>query len=296
VGDRCFQSLDDAKAIVRQQPTLVLSAAPHGVSATLLDDLIAVAEHAQQPIKVVDISADYRFKSADEYASVYHHPHPAPQRLKQFTCGLPEHLPSNPHTPFIAHPGCFATAMLLSIWPLLHHNITAPEFYLSGVTGSTGSGRKATEGTHHPRRHSDLYAYGALSHRHSPEVAQLLAQTTGIRPTLHFVPHSGPFARGIHMTVQAKLAEPTSREALLSCFQSAYAAAPFVRVTSPRLKDVVGSNYAQLSVETDGQSVAVTCVIDNLVKGAAGGAIQWANRLMGYEQTAGLQTVALGYT
>jgi N-acetyl-gamma-glutamyl-phosphate reductase common form len=298
VGEQCFHSLEDAKQRLATGSSLILSAAPHGVSAALLDELIRVAERAQQPLKVVDISADYRFKDAAQYANVYGHAHGAAHRLGDFVCGLPEHLTTSPNTAYVAHPGCFATAMLLSIWPLLRNSLTEDEFFLSGVTGSTGSGRKPSDGTHHPKRHSDLYAYNALAHRHSPEVAQLCQHLTGTLPTLHFVPHSGPFARGIHMTVQAKLRQDCDQRAVLNCFEEAYAHSAFVRVvkTPPRLKDVVGSNYAEIAVSTDGRSVAVTTVIDNLVKGAAGGAIQWANRLLGFAENAGLTAPSLGYT
>lgn len=297
VKDARFKSIDDAKHLVSEAPSLIVAAAPHLVSAELIDSLLEHAYKANQETKVVDLSADYRLSDAELYATVYGHAHPTPARLAQFCCGLPEQIAHTPQA-LVAHPGCFATSMLLSIWPLLTHSLTQPEFYCSGVTGSTGSGRKLSEGTHHPKRHSDLYSYNALHHRHSPEVALLLNEATGRYPKLHFVPHSGPFARGIHMTVQANLTNTISRDELLAVFRAAYAQAPFVDVIdeAPRLKDVVGTNYAHLSVQTDGEAVCVTAVIDNLIKGAAGGGVQWANRLYGLEATSGLTQAALGYT
>src|SRR6202041_649848 len=121
----------------------------------------------------------------------------------------PEHLPAAP-TPHISHPGCFAAASLLASVPLLALGLTEPELFLAGVTGSTGSGRKPTESTHHPLRHGDLYSYGALAHRHAPEIAACAKQASGVEAEINFVPHSGPFARGIHVTVQAGLKKALS--------------------------------------------------------------------------------------
>jgi N-acetyl-gamma-glutamyl-phosphate reductase len=129
-------------------------------------------------------------------------------------------------------------------------------------------------------------------------VEGIVAKLTGVRPHLAFVPHSGPFARGIHLTAQARLARPMKTAEVLAAFRDCYAGQPFVRVLdeAPRVKDVATSNYAHLSAAADGQSVAVMVAIDNLTKGAAGGAVQWMNRLCGYEQTAGLLATAPGWT
>ncbi len=125
---------------------------------------------------------------------------------------MPEHLNAL-HTPHVAHPGCFATAILLASVPLLSLGLESPRLFVTGITGSTGSGRQPTAGTHHPQRHSDLYAYNALAHRHTPEVTALARAATGVEAEFNFVPHSGPFARGIHVTVQAVAREPlTSHE------------------------------------------------------------------------------------
>jgi N-acetyl-gamma-glutamyl-phosphate reductase len=296
--DTTYLSLEAVEQLIASTPDLaVLSAAPHGVSAGLLDRLIGVAERAGTRLRLVDISADYRFAQADAYAQVYKHPHAASARLAQFTCAVPEHL-STLTTPYVAHPGCFATAMLLAIVPLVKLGLVDKHLYVSGVTGSTGSGRSPVEGTHHPRRHSDLYSYGALAHRHAPEVTGIVRQLTGQDIALHFVPHSGPFARGIHATTQARLVRPMSGADVRSALSEFYAGQPFVRVLAeaPRMKDIVGSNYAHLSASTDGDSLAIMSVVDNLTKGAAGGAVQWLNRLYGWDQTLGLTAPASGWT
>jgi N-acetyl-gamma-glutamyl-phosphate reductase common form len=277
--------------------TAVFSAAPHGVSASLIDRLLVAAEQAGTTARVVDISADFRYGTADAYEAVYKHAHGAPARIEQFTCAVPEHLNAL-HTPHVAHPGCFATAALLASVPLLALGLVEPRLFLSGITGSTGSGRQPTAGTHHPQRHSDLYAYNALSHRHAPEVAALAHAASGVSADFAFVPHSGPFARGIHMTVQAVAAEPINSHELVHALREYYDQSVFVRVSGemPRLKDVVSSNFAEMSAVTNGRTVAVTCAIDNLTKGAAGGAVQWMNRMFRHEETAGLMTPAPGWT
>lgn len=298
LGDVRFKSEEQIGELIATLPRSgVLSAAPHGVSAALIDRLIARSEAAGTDTRVVDISADYRYRSAAEYAAVYHHEHGAPARLGEFTCAVPEHLAEAP-TRHVAHPGCFATATLLAAVPLLATGLVAPTLFVSGITGSTGSGRKPVEGTHHPTRHSDLYSYNALIHRHIPEITACAAAATGISADFAFVPHSGPFARGIHVTVQATLALAVDTAAVLQALREFYANRPLVRVLdrAPRVKDVVTSNYAHLSAAANGRTVAVMCVIDNLNKGAAGGAMQWMNRLLGLDEAAGLTAPAPGWT
>jgi N-acetyl-gamma-glutamyl-phosphate reductase common form len=293
-----YLSLDAIEQLVAETADLaILAAAPHGVSAALIDRLLGVADAAGTRPRVVDISADYRFANADAYKAVYKHDHGAPHRLSDFTCAVPEHV-THWTTPHVAHPGCFATAMLLALVPLIALDLVDPDVFVAGVTGSTGSGRNPVDGTHHPRRHSDLYSYGALAHRHAPEVMGIVERLTGRRARLHFVPHSGPFARGIHATTQARLVQPMSSEAVREALSSFYADQPFVRVLreAPRIKDIVASNFAHLHAVADGQSVAVMSVLDNLTKGAAGGAVQWLNRLYGWDQTLGLSTPAPGWT
>ncbi|MBS0375873.1 MAG: N-acetyl-gamma-glutamyl-phosphate reductase [Proteobacteria bacterium] len=296
--DATFVDADAAVRVVAEAAdSAVLAAAPHGVSAALLDRLLGAADAAGTRPRVVDISADFRFADPAAYARVYGHTHGAPARLRQFTCALPEHLAVLP-TPHVAHPGCFATAMLLALVPLLKLGLVEPVFYVSAVTGSTGSGRSPVDGTHHPRRHSDLHAYNPLGHRHAPEVLAVAEALTGRRAELQFVPHSGPFARGIHATIQARLARPVPAAEVREALAAFYAGQPFVRVLAepPRLKDVVTSNYAQLSATTSGSSLAVMSVIDNLTKGAAGGAVQWLNRMLGLDPATGLTAPAPGWT
>lgn len=297
-GDLRYDSIEQVKDLVAGLPqSAVLAAAPHGVSHRLLDSLLARAESAGTRPAVVDISADFRFADLREYERVYKHAHGAPARAKDFTCAVPEHLDRSP-TPHVAHPGCFSTATLLASVPLLALDLVEPQIYVSAVTGSTGAGRSPIPGTHHPERHSDLYAYSALTHRHAAEITALATAAAGRECRFAFVPHSGPFARGIHATVQAKLKRPLDTAAAIATLRNFYAGRPFVRVLDepPRIKDVVTSNYAHLSAVADGHTIVVMSVVDNLVKGAAGGAMQWMNRLLGFDETEGLTTPAPGWT
>ena len=297
-ADESFKSQAEIEALMQREPApALLAAAPHGVSAALIDRLLTVAEQAGHTPRVVDISADFRFASATAYEAVYRHPHGAPGRIAQFSCAVPEHLQTL-KTRHVAHPGCLATATLLAAVPLLALDLIEPQLFVAATTGSTGSGRKPSPGTHHPVRHSDLYAYNALAHRHAPEIAACAQQATGVAAAVAFVPHSGPFARGIHATIQAVLKRPLDSAALTAQLRAYYAHAPFVQLSEqpPRVKDVVASNYARLSVASDGRTVAVMSVIDNLTKGAAGGAVQWLNRLYGLTEDTGLSAPAAGWT
>ncbi len=293
-----FAAVPEVEAVLRSKPKSALfCAAPHGVAAAVVDRLLQTAAAAGSEVHCVDISADFRYASAAAYEAVYRQAHGAPQRIKEFTCAVPEHLKKSP-TAHIAHPGCFATAALLASVPLLAGGMTDTRLFVTGITGSTGSGRKYGEGTHHPLRHGDLYSYNALSHRHAPEFTACAKAATGIDAEFNFVPHSGSYARGIHVTVQASLKKPLSREAALDALTSFYAGCPFVRVgeAPPRIKNVAASNYAHLSAATNGTTIAVVAAIDNLTKGAAGGAVQWMNRLLSYDETAGLTAPAPGWT
>lgn len=297
-GDTKFSSQDEVERLLAELPrSAVFGAAPHGVSHKLIDSLLKRAESAGTKPRVVDISADYRFSSAQAYEAVYKHAHGAPDRIRDFTCALPEHL-KKLETPHVAHPGCFATSALLTSVPLLSLGLAEPTLFLSGVTGSTGSGRKPVDGTHHPVRHSDLYSYNALAHRHAPEVAACAKAVSGVEAEFAFVPHSGPFARGIHMTLQARLKVSLDTKAAIAALREFYANSPFVRVTdgAPRVKEIVASNYAHLSAAVSGKTIAVMCTVDNLNKGAAGGAVQWMNRIYGLPETAGLTAPAPGWT
>ena len=285
-----------------------LCAAPHGASAPLIDGLLDAAERAGVRLRVIDLSADFRFASAAEYEAVYGHPHGAPARLAGFHRGLPEHAAvqgvrrgaAGWEVEHVGHPGCFPTAVLMAAVPLLRLGLVEPCLHVVAVTGSTGAGRTPGPTTHHPARRSNLFAYNPLVHRHEPEMRALAAAACGVEATgveIHFVPQAGPFARGIYATVQARLRRPLAAEEVAAALAGFYAGAPFVEVGAepPRLQDVVGTNRCRLAVATRGDRLVAFSALDNLVKGAAGGAVQWLNAMLGLPATMGLNQPGLGW-
>jgi N-acetyl-gamma-glutamyl-phosphate reductase len=285
-----------ARLIGERETSAVLCAAPHGAAAPLLDEALSAAERAGTALKVVDVSADFRFADGDSYQAVYKHAHGAPDRLGDFRCAVPEHLAETP-AGHVGHPGCFVTATLLAAVPLLKLGLVEPRLSVVAVTGSTGAGRKPTDTTHHPARRSNLFAYSPLTHRHEPEMRALAAAASGVAAEIFFTPQSGPFARGIYATLQGRLLRPMETEEVRRALAGFYAGAPFVDVLAdpPRLQDVVGTNRARLSAAVSGDHLVVFSAIDNLVKGAAGGAIQWMNRLLGFPETSGLMGPGVGW-
>jgi len=286
-----FDAIDDGASLA------LFSSAPHGASAAIIKSALTVAATKNLDVHVVDSSADFRYSMQQDFESVYAIEHGAPDLLEHFQCGLPEQVVDT-NVRHIGHPGCFATASLLAAVPLFACDLAEPEVFISGVTGSTGSGHQPTAGTHHPERHSNMYAYKPLTHRHAPEIESLISNASAQQVDVHFVPHSGPFARGIYVTLQAKLKGDSSEEDVREAFRDYYNASPFVHVVDgiPRLKDVVASNYCHIGLSTRGRQIVVMSAIDNLVKGAAGGAMQWMNRLWALPETSGLTATAPAWT
>jgi N-acetyl-gamma-glutamyl-phosphate reductase common form len=291
--------------LVRSVPRLaVFSALPHGEAAARLDALLHATEAAGCLARVVDLSADFRHRDPDRYAAIYGEPHAAPGRLPEFVCVLPEHAEEDPPA-HVAHPGCFTTAVTLALVPLLRAGLIEPRATVVAVTGSTGSGATPTPTTHHPERRSDLFAYAPAGHRHEPEMRALAAAAAGgPEPTIHFVPQSGPFARGIHATVSAPLTRRAEAEEVRAAVARFYGdggnggnRGSFLRVlpTPPRLQSVVGTNRCDLAFATRDDTLLAFVALDNLVKGAAGGGVQWMNRLWSLPQETGLALPGLGW-
>ncbi len=275
----------------------ILAATPHGATASLLDRVLTQAEDAGAIVRAVDLSADFRFADIARYEAIYGQPHGAPSRSAQFTCAVPEHLPGPPAL-HATQPGCYTTAVTMAAWPFFRAGLVDDDVFASAITGSSGSGRTPSEGTHHPQRNGDLRAYGWLGHRHEPEMAMLLgAARDGVEPDVAFVPHSGPFVRGIHATVRLTLKQPATAAEMADVVAQAYRDAPFVHVSTipPRLAEVVGTNRCGLGVAARGRTLVVASVIDNLIKGAAGGGIQWMNRQFGLPDTCGLEAGGPGW-
>ncbi len=292
-----FASLGDLDRLLAAAPRAALvSAAPHGASAPAVAAALAAAAAAGCALDVVDLSADFRFADPAAYARVYGQPHAAPGLLASFARGVPEHLGVSAASCF-AHPGCFATAVLLALVPLLASGRIEPDVAVTAITGSTGSGRSPSAATHHPERRSTVVAYAPLAHRHEPEIVALAREATGVEPDLALVPQSGPHARGIYATLHARLARLGSAEEIAAEVAAFYVDSPFVSagIAPPRLVDVAGSNRATIGVAARGARLAIFCALDNLAKGAAGGGLQWLNRRFGFPATAGLAAPGPGW-
>jgi N-acetyl-gamma-glutamyl-phosphate reductase common form len=258
----------------------------HGEAEGIIDEIIAA-----RPGIVCDLSADFRVRDR-----ALHERHYGPRRAiaaDLFVYALADVLGPELHrAEALAVPGCFATAAQLALWPLAR---LAPEGtpVLFAVTGSSGAGAKLKPTTHHPLRAHDLFAYASLGHRHEVEIEEQWRRWTGRDEAPRLAAHAGPFVRGIYVTLHAR-----SRRAAEArdVYRDAYAGRRFVRVLDepPHLARVLGTNRADLHVASDGATgeIQVSVAIDNLIKGAAGQAIQAVNLAAGFGEAAGLPATA----
>ncbi len=270
---------------------VVFLALEHGESSRQAAEIFAAG-----PGLVVDLAADFRVKDAALYERHYGR-HEAPAFRGRFVYGLADICGEALRgTTAIASPGCFATAAALALYPLARHSPDAAPA-LFAITGSSGAGVSPKPTTHHPARAHNVFAYGVLGHRHDAEIVEQWRGWSGhgmnhAEPRL--IVHAGPFVRGIYLTLHTRLgAAGEPRE----WYESAYAGRPFVRLTAgpPELTHVVGTNDALLhpAVSADGTELQVSVAIDNLVKGAAGQAVQSMNLALGLDETAGLRLAGI---
>jgi len=280
-------------------PSAVVLALPHGESASVWARIRKHLGARAKELYVVDLAADFRLRDPARYEQAYGAPHPDPEQLPGFVYGLPEFgRDAIRSARRVAAPGCFATALQLAALPAARAGIldASRPWIFHGVTGSSGSGNAPKPGTHHPHRHGNMWAYALEGHRHEAELAQSL-EGLGIEASLHFTPHSGPFARGIHLTASLPLAHVIGAHVVREHFEQAFEGAPFVEVMSegvPDIRHVAGSNKAMLAVSVRGQVLTVLCTLDNLVKGGAGQALQCLNLMLGLPETLGLPRTGLG--
>ena len=270
----------------------------HGESSRVAGEVFEAG-----PGLVVDLAADFRVRDPRLYERFYG-PHTAPELVHRFTYGLADVAGCKLHgATAIAAPGCFATAAQLALYPLARAGLdVTPSLF--AVTGSSGAGVQPRPTTHHPMRAHNLFAYSVLGHRHEAEVLQSWREWVG-RPdaTARLLTHSGPFVRGIYLTLHAFV--PKGMEVLdgepgtvaTGWYREAYQNRPFVRVLDqpPELTHAVGTNYALIhAVESEGgDEIQVTVAIDNLVKGAGGQAIQAMNLSLGLDERAGLTAAGI---
>lgn len=262
---------------------------PHGASQQIVPDLLDAGTGA----RIVDLAADFRLRDAAAYEQWYGEPHQAPEHLAHFAYGLPELCRDTfDDAAAIAAPGCYPTAAALALAPLVRAGaIETDGVIVDAASGVSGAGRPAKPHTSFCAVDEDFTAYGLLDHRHTPEIEQ--ASGAGVL----FTPHLAPMNRGILATCYARPIGDAGTGDLLALLAETYAGEPFVTVSeaSPSTKATLGSNSAHLTVRHDPRTgwIVALCAIDNLGKGAAGQAVQCANRLCGLAETTGLSTVGV---
>ncbi len=265
---------------------VVFAAVPHKVAMKFVPTLL------QGNAKVVDLSADYRFDDVRVYER-YYVQHESPELKGVY--GLPEiHKDEIKRARLVANPGCFPTAAVLSLAPLVKYRlIDLKHIVVDAKTGTSGAGAVPSETTHHPLIGSNVRAYAATSHRHSPEMDQELGKLARKQVKVHFTPHLIPIVRGILSTAHVFLKKRMNKDEILNLYRDFYAHEPFVRVVEglPEINFVVGSNYCDIGIEvdSDGERAVVVSAIDNLTKGASGQAVQNMNLMFGIDETEGLK-------
>ena len=283
------------KAAQIQPCDVLVLALPHGNAAKRIADYEAVAD------TIIDLSADFRIKNLEHYRKYYEEDHPAPEKLGDWVYGNPElHREELRGAKRIACAGCFATSVILALYPLLKQGVPLPkDITVTGLVGSSAAGASPSEASHHPERDGSLRVYKATGHRHAAEVEQELPGNFPI----HLTAISTPRVRGILTTAQLYIPDGYSERDVWGAFREVYADEPFIRIVKvrqgihrypdPKLLD--GTNFCDIGFETDQETgrVVVMSAIDNLVKGTAGHAMQSLNIAQGWDETLGLEFVGL---
>lgn len=291
-GERELVAYDPDR--VAEAADVVFLCLPHGAAAEKADELL------ERDRVVIDLSADFRLRDAATYAQWYGD-HPCPERLDEAVYGLPERYRDElRRAQLVASPGCYPTATLLAVLPLLEAQLVGPAGIIADCkSGVTGAGRSPKVHTLLAEVGESVSAYGVGHHRHSPEIAQELARAAGHDVPLTFTPHLMPMARGILATVYIDVPEELDDEALRELYQDRYRDEPFVELLPqgelPATGHVRGSNRCVVQVvrHPESRKVIALCAIDNLVKGAAGQAVQCMNLRFGLDEGASLETTGL---
>ncbi|PCN45478.1 N-acetyl-gamma-glutamyl-phosphate reductase [Brevibacillus laterosporus] len=284
---------------IAQENDVVFLATPAGVSAEITPVLI------KGEVKIIDLSGDLRLRSPEAYQEWYKKSPAAKEVLQQAVYGLPEWNKSKVReASVVANPGCYPTATLLSLLPLLQTEWIKPDsIIVDAKSGVSGAGRGASLGVHYSELNDSFHAYKVGQHQHTPEIEQGILQMTKKEIAIQFTPHLVPMTRGILTTSYIQIDKSKdvgfTVEGLQKLYEHAYQNAPFVRVrpfgSYPRTKEVLGTNYCDIALHFDERTgrIIILSVIDNMVKGAAGQAIQNMNLLFGFEETLGLPKHAL---
>ncbi|HET9528607.1 MAG TPA: N-acetyl-gamma-glutamyl-phosphate reductase [Pyrinomonadaceae bacterium] len=288
---RNLQGLTELKFVTAPENIVdvdcVFLALPHGQAMDIVPRLPG-------EIKAIDLSGDFRLRDRDVFEKHYKQPHTAMQAQAEFVYGLTEtNREAIRNARLIANPGCFATATLLGLAPLVANGAINGRVIVDAKTGSSGSGAKAAANTHHPQRMNSFYAYKPFTHQHVPEIEQELEHVGDWTNELVFMTHSLPVSRGIFASIYAETKRELSETQLRETFADYYGNSFFVRLVngSPDINWVKTTNCCDLGFAARGKQIVVFSAIDNLVKGAAGQAVQNMNLMFGLDEKTGLLLV-----
>lgn len=280
--------------VIAAAATVAFVALPHKTAMEVVPGLL------QRGVKVIDLSADYRLHDLATYEQWYQQ-HSSPELLSEAVYGLPElYREAIVSARLVANPGCYPTSAALALAPLLSHELVdLNSIIIDSKSGTSGAGRGAKTGSLYCEVNEGFKAYGIAAHRHTPEIEQTLSALAGTPVIVSFTPHLLPVNRGILTTAYATVAKHCTTAELHALYAQFYAGEKFVRVCPvnevPNISQVRGSNYCDIGIIADERTgrVVVVSVIDNLVKGAAGQAVQNMNLLVGYDEAEGLGAIAL---
>jgi len=292
VDDKC---MDDNMEALADEVDVIFTATPQGLCASLVNEEIL------SKVKVVDLSADFRIKDVATYEEWYKIQHPTPQFIPEAVYGLCEiNREAVKKARLVANPGCYPTCSTLSIYPLLKEGLIDPNtIIIDAKSGTSGAGRGAKVDNLYCEVNENIKAYGVANHRHTPEIEEQLSYAAGQPVLINFTPHLVPMNRGILITAYASLKKEVSYEEVKAAYDKYYADEKFVRVLEkdvcPQTKWVEGSNYVDVNFKIDPRTrrVIMMGAMDNLVKGAAGQAVQNMNLMFGLKESEGLELVPM---
>lgn len=293
VDDVC---MDDNMEELANQVDVIFTATPQGLCASLVNDDIL------NKVKIIDLSADFRLKDVNIYEKWYKIEHKAPQYIDEAVYGLCEinRDKITKDTRIVANPGCYTTTSILTLYPMVKEGLIDPDtIIIDAKSGTSGAGRGAKVANLFCEVNESMKAYGVGTHRHTPEIEEQLGYAAGYPITINFTPHLVPMNRGILATAYASLKEGVTEEQIRAAYDKYYANEKFVRVLKPGVcpetRWVEGSNYVDVNFKVDPRThrVIMMGAIDNLVKGAAGQAVQNMNLAFGLDESTGLNLVPM---
>jgi N-acetyl-gamma-glutamyl-phosphate reductase len=259
---------------------------PHGASAESVRELVSAG------LRVIDFSADFRLSSTDVYKHHYGVEHPWPERVGKTVYGLPEwYAPEIAKADLVANPGCYPQSAIIPLGPLLSKDaIDVDDIIIDSKSGVSGAGRSPKLTSLYCETNESISAYAVGNHRHQPEINDLLHRYSGQSPNVIFTPHLTPMDRGILSTIYVR-PKGTTIEQVMSIWNDAYRDSPFIHVVEhlPATKHVANTNHVHMSIRPSGDRWVILCVIDNLIKGASGAAVQNMNVMFGLDQQHGLR-------